>query len=1339
MRVVKNPDTVMNSKQTRPKSGHLLCVGADSSYTPPPTSIGGGYRTNENTLPLTTIGGEYSSTRSHQQDGGGGPSGLGVQDANLGQEIAKSHFLGKRRHFYRISIDLNGNYTPVVLKDAKSVPWTEVDPRSYVVQWKDTFNLRPLSSRTYRAVSLCSGAGIDSEAARRSNFKVVYAAESREALRALFRDHFGVIPESSNSSLYEKITGDVVLCTFGTECRSLSTAGIRNGLGNTGDWDTFNEAVDYLERDKVLCFHYENVAALAEDSLQSEVFKHVLHRLGKEYVLKWGVVCPSAFGKGAARRRTHIIGMRREEAAVCGFIGDIISGKGVIDKPFSNAVIHPRCIADHIEDRWGEMEEDQIDLRDWMTGRNKDARSNNERWEIVWAVGFKTEEDRLITRVMGYTLNAPVTLGYVKRVADGTNFPTTTGFKIGHVYGLLHGITRNSLPEEVQGPGGNSSFYWDPLTNKIRTLGAKTIRRIWDMEDWPELGIKEMGQSAHPAATQANLMWMALYLDKYYALTASIPPVPRISFNTINDVLTLDSLSRIRGWTNSVVHFVEGCRRSKGKKVKSPSPLIIDDGGIKFWARGWHFDLRGKVPKRVCRNERNDSKIRLLKLCEMIKYNDPDGQWLIDWIGSSTGGNPAQIIVMHSNDCGFVEAEEIAHEQFDTEEERGWLSRHREIPMCPIRVNPHFMLDQGKKTRRIFNVSKDGKMSINASRVWNEKADLELVQHEWMVGMIGELTWKTIFMLNRGYDVELVLWVVDLFSAYTQVSVDLVDQWQTCSSVVNPEAKFDFLVVSRSSFGPENMPMIFTRVTRAVNYSCDRLLDKADDYPLQDLYRRELMKTNGDGVPGLPEDDREPELKYTFERRREKKQRKRAQLKQKWGNGERCEDLVAEDQIMFPGASVSEESERKAYKNATYLDDGFGGFIVFKKKQGRMAFEGGETTSNTAVARKKYEERKGIKLPEETTTSAKEARRRAFKDGGRSNGERLRLRYVRKPMEEAGLIVVGNPKSQKKYDGGACNYRMTILGCIYDVSDVRRPTIELTEEKREQLEGQLTEVLKSKGDVPLKEWESVVGRLNNASKVLKSCKVYICGLYAACRGVEEGEDVKVTPWARRNLEWWLRFLAVNSKPCRLFRSTQTTEKKYCPHSDASTGWGFGGFWIRGSTCFYIQDEWTETEKELIKDQNLMFSDTKGTPRKMGINFLEMATVGMLLDVAEGEFEHDEFNFYCDNEATVKILNSYKTRTLPLATLLENIDINIVKHNLTIDFEWIATDKNVESDALSRGATEEFFDLVTRNFGISIFKHVQVPEESRNLEEMVKKARRNRTWVVADGRCDPEPK
>ena len=133
MRVVKNPDTVMNSKQTRPKSGHLLCVGADSSYTPPPTSIGGGYRTNENTLPLTTIGGEYSSTRSHQQDGGGGPSGLGVQDANLGQEIAKSHFLGKRRHFYRISIDLNGNYTPVVLKDAKSVPWTEVDPRSYVV------------------------------------------------------------------------------------------------------------------------------------------------------------------------------------------------------------------------------------------------------------------------------------------------------------------------------------------------------------------------------------------------------------------------------------------------------------------------------------------------------------------------------------------------------------------------------------------------------------------------------------------------------------------------------------------------------------------------------------------------------------------------------------------------------------------------------------------------------------------------------------------------------------------------------------------------------------------------------------------------------------------------------------------------------------------------------------------------------------------------------------------------------------------------------------------------------------------------------------------------------
>jgi hypothetical protein len=268
------------------------------------------------------------------------------------------------------------------------------------------------------------------------------------------------------------------------------------------------------------------------------------------------------------------------------------------------------------------------------------------------------------------------------------------------------------------------------------------------------------------------------------------------------------------------------------------------------------------------------------------------------------------------------------------------------------------------------------------------------------------------------------------------------------------------------------------------------------------------------------------------------------------------------------------------------------------------------------------------------------------------------------------------------------------------------------------------------------EYQSLVGRLNDAAKVTRSGRVYMCGLYSASRRRNKMGRVVLDAWAIRNLIWWEGFLSVDTPPTKIFRPRIKTAKKFCPHTDASTSYGYGGFWIVGDTCYYIHGEWTDAEKELIENKNLLFEDKDGVQHKMGINFLEMAAVWMLLATADGVFEEDEFTFYCDNETTVKILTSYRTRTLPTATLLENIDQYKSIHQKQIEWDWIATEKNTESDLISRGEISRFMDHVRKTYNVFVFKHLQVPDHARNIAQLVSTAQRNPHWVVADGESGP---
>ena len=176
------------------------------------------------------------------------------------------------------------------------------------------------------------------------------------------------MPEVRNSDAIRLAPRDIVMVTFGTECRSVSCPGPQDGLSRSEDWKTFVEAAEMINVNKIMCFHYENVGTVLENEKFGDVKDLILSEFAENYVVRYGVADAADFGTGVSRRRMHMIGMRKDVALVCGFeVGQIV------DRPFDNKPCLPKCACDFMVDRDGPLAEDQIDLFAWCKEREKET------------------------------------------------------------------------------------------------------------------------------------------------------------------------------------------------------------------------------------------------------------------------------------------------------------------------------------------------------------------------------------------------------------------------------------------------------------------------------------------------------------------------------------------------------------------------------------------------------------------------------------------------------------------------------------------------------------------------------------------------------------------------------------------------------------------------------------------------------------------------------------------------------------------------------------------------------------------------------------------------------
>ena len=117
---------------------------------------------------------------------------------------------------------------------------------------------------------------------------------------------------------------------------------------------------------------------------------------------------------------------------------------------------------------------------------------------------------------------------------------------------------------------------------------------------------------------------------------------------------------------------------------------------------------------------------------------------------------------------------------------------------------------------------------------------------------------------------------------------------------------------------------------------------------------------------------------------------------------------------------------------------------------------------------------------------------------------------VAETLETGGFAVVGDGKSQLKYDGGACNSVQQIMGLMYDCSDPTNPRVGLPEAKQKDLLGRLKTMQVDKGTtLDHNEVESVAHKLSAACAATERGRVYLCGFYAALRSEKDGK-IKMT-------------------------------------------------------------------------------------------------------------------------------------------------------------------------------------------------------------------------------------
>ena len=239
------------------------------------------------------------------------------------------------------------------------------------------------------------------------------------------------------------------------------------------------------------------------------------------------------------------------------------------------------------------------------------------------------------------------------------------------------------------------------------------------------------------------------------------------------------------------------------------------------------------------------------------------------------------------------------------------------------------------------------------------------------------------------------------------------------------------------------------------------------------------------------------------------------------------------------------------------------------------------------------------------------------------------------------------------------------LGILYNTVGM---TMELTEERLRELNN-LLEIWSKKNTATLKEIQQIVGKLNFACSTVRTGRVFISKMINMMKEFPQSGRRRLTEDFKKDLSWWKTYMkefdGINIIPD--FEWSKPDEKI----ATDSCLTGCGG-WMNGR-FFHMQfPKWLTRHKEV------------------SINELETMAIIVALKLWGTELKNSHLLLFCDNSATVNIINTGRAKNLFAQNCLREICYLNAKNNMVVKVVHKAGCENRLPDLLSRWGSSSWY-------------------------------------------------
>jgi hypothetical protein len=254
---------------------------------------------------------------------------------------------------------------------------------------------------------------------------------------------------------------------------------------------------------------------------------------------------------------------------------------------------------------------------------------------------------------------------------------------------------------------------------------------------------------------------------------------------------------------------------------------------------------------------------------------------------------------------------------------------------------------------------------------------------------------------------------------------------------------------------------------------------------------------------------------------------------------------------------------------------------------------------------------------------------------------------------------------------------MLFLGIEINSLDM---TLRIDNDRLKEIHFEL-EIWLNKNTASLKEVQSLLGKLNFAAGCIRQGRLFLSRIIEFLKSFKNRSEKKIPSFEMiRDISWWRQFMdefnGVSLIPELLWFSPDAILS-----TDACLSGGGGYF--KGK---YFHFEFPASITESLS----------------GINQLELFVILVAIRTWKFEFGNINFNIFCDNETSVRNLNSGKSKIPITQSILREIRFHTSQAQFQIKAKHLPGKENRIADCLSRwhldtSFQQEFYNLTSSDF------------------------------------------